>query len=209
MVAKNKKCIVLTVSRNFMSDHPRAGQPTGFPELIKMLMPLLIVGNVSDFDLTKGNGSIIQVDAPATVEYIECKTSDKRKLHTIRAGDYWRKVVDKVNTGSHYLSVRTWNGRPYVDKGQTEIAQFHQLGYQHIEIDVTGRKPVVTIDGVERISSILTSIAENDGLNRDDFNAWFGIAYGYQKPDGQWVTAYRKKPYKFSGGIIHFTDLRY
>lgn len=110
------------------------------------------------------------------------------KIHTIRAGEYWRKVVEEVNAGIALLSVREWSGKPYASK-QTEIGTHYHLGWQDFEVDHKAR---LLIDG-KRITGAYTmeDIAKNDGLARIDFANWFSY------------------PNDFKGGIIHFTDFRY
>jgi hypothetical protein len=103
------------------------------------------------------------------------------KIHTIRKGDYWRKVVEEVNAGRAILSIREWSGKPYRSK-QIEISTHYKLGWQNI----------TCIDGLWSVDGITvyhSKIATNDGLSFLDFNSWF--------------------PKNFNGGIIHFTDFRY
>lgn len=114
-----------------------------------------------------------------------------RKIHTIRAGEYWKKVIDRVNAGEAILSVREWSGAPYKSK-QVEIKQFDKLGWQEFRIErltVLDGRP--TIDNRAIYVRELEKVADNDGLNYFDFLQWFR----YPKP--------------FKGGIIHFTDFRY
>lgn len=106
-----------------------------------------------------------------------------RKIHTIRAGDYWKKVADQVNAGEAVLSVREWSGQPYNSK-QVEIKQFEKFGLQ--EIKITGY--LITVD-TQMI--LFSQLSENDGLSLLNFSNWFKI------------------PCNFSGHILHFTDFRY
>lgn len=148
------KTYVITLSKCFMSGHPRKGEETFFAGLFL-------------------NGD---------------------KIHTLRSGDYWKKVVEKVNSGDAILSVRQWAGKPYNSK-QNEIGERNKLGYQDIEI-TEGLSTY--IDGKLRSDydlSFLTEIAINDGLFMGDFLDWFELR--------------SKKPKSFKGGIIHFTDFRY
>lgn len=146
-----KKTYVLTLSRVFLSDHPRAGEPTNFKE----------------------------------------KLASGEKIHTIRAGEYWKNAVEEVNADIAALSVREWIGRPYAS-GQVEIARFERLGWQSFEMR---KDPFTTIQpyiaGFAISPDTLCDVAENDGLGYFDFLAWF------------------KYPRPFAGGIIHFTDFRY
>lgn len=109
------------------------------------------------------------------------------KIHTIRSGDYWAKVVREVNAGEAILSVREWSGKPYASK-QAEIGKHTKLGWQNIRFE--------TIDGIATVivynasgNGDVQNLTKNDGLTNEDFKGWF-------KGD-------------FFGGIIHFTDFRY
>jgi hypothetical protein len=158
---KPKKKIVITVSRNFFKGHPRAGEETGFKDA-----------------LVNGLG----IKRPDYTGYL--------KLHTIRAGEYWKKVVEKVNAGTHVLCLRQWSGLPYKSK-QVEFMQIEKLGYQEFEFKYNGDCMTPYIDGCPISPDKLHDVAENDGLKYDDFLAWF------------------KYPKPFKGLILHFTDLRY
>jgi hypothetical protein len=113
-----------------------------------------------------------------------------KKIHTIRAGEYWRKVIDMVNAGKAILSVREWSGKPYASK-QVEICQYTKLGLQEFEfkwgigcIEPFVDNNIINVDD-------FCDLAENDGLQKHDFLSWF------------------KYPKPFKGLIIHFTDFRY
>lgn len=110
------------------------------------------------------------------------------KIHTIRSGEYWRKVVEEVNAGRAILSVRQWIGKPYASK-QIEIGRHDKLGWETFEIN---NKTLLLVDS-KRITGAFTmeDLAKNDGLLRIDFSDWF------------------KYPNPFKGGIIHFTNFRY
>lgn len=111
------------------------------------------------------------------------------KIHTIRKGKYWKKVVDAVNAGTAVLSVRDWSGKPYASK-QVEIGQLDKLGWQPIKT-VAYR---VYLNNASRQTrfSVRHLLAKNDGLSLIDFQQWFKMP----KDD-------------FEGGIIHFTGFRY
>ncbi|MDM8174825.1 hypothetical protein FKG96_12600 [Olivibacter sp. LS-1] len=110
------------------------------------------------------------------------------KIHTIRAGEHWKKVVEEVNKGIAILSVREWTGKPYASK-QDEYARFEKLGWQSFEISSYG---TIYIDGEYANPSYMGLIPSNDGLTTQDFISWF-----------------KTGTVEFSGGIIHFTDFRY
>lgn len=112
------------------------------------------------------------------------------KIHTIRAGEYWRKVVEEVNAGRAILSVREWSGKPYASK-QAEIGRHEKLGWQNIRIGNIDLGYLVTIDKNYLLADhTIKHLANNDGLNLLDFQNWFDKKF-------------------FDGGIIHFTDFRY
>jgi len=116
--------------------------------------------------------------------------SCKPKLHTIR-----EDVRDRWHHGRiiHFMQ---WTGKPYYSKCYHFAPLIPCMGFQTIEIEYLGGKPIVVIDhrhfynpmvGVDR--GIL-QLAQNDGFETiDQFFRWF-------KAD-------------FKGKIIHWTDLRY
>jgi len=108
------------------------------------------------------------------------------KIHTIRGNyPYWKRIVDRVNDGSAFLSIREWSEKPYRSK-QVEITSLMKLGIQK----VWRRGGVFWIDGNPILSSRQEGkLAHNDGLSPDDFRNWF--------------------PEEFEGCVIHFTDFRY
>lgn len=114
------------------------------------------------------------------------------KIHTIRKGDYWRKVAEEVNAGRAVLSVREWIGRPY-NSGQEEFLRLERMGWQAVRIGNIDIGQLITVHGTDGSflagENTISAIIENDGLTEDDFWDWF--------------------PKITDGGIIHFTDFRY
>lgn len=52
------------------------------------------------------------------------------KIHTLRGNyEYWKKIVDEVNSGIAVLSGRVWTDKPYKSK-QYEFIEFTELGIQ-------------------------------------------------------------------------------
>jgi hypothetical protein len=183
---KSKKTYVLTVSRQFMKSHPRAGEKTEF--VCKILHTVNHPGG-SDLYLRCGN---------------ECGVSCGRrlkepKIHTIRANyEYWKKRIDEVTTGEAILSVRYWSGKPYNSK-QIEICQLDKYsGVGCVEIKFIFQDIMYPWLYSEKIAAGLIcdfpteTIAKNDGLSLEDFKAWFK---GYDLSQ--------------SMAIIHFTKFRY
>lgn len=152
------KTIVLTVSRNFLAYHPKAGQPTSFIEKLRFESP----------------------EGP-------------NKIHTIRANpEGWERRIKQILAGEACLSLRYWSGKPYKSV-QGYIATLKEsVGHQKITIcnPITGLEAYVDGKQVD-----ITSLARNDGLSREDFEAWFAPHF--------------KKSNVFEGAIIHFTHFRY
>lgn len=112
------------------------------------------------------------------------------KLHTIRGNyQFWKRRIDEVNAGNAVLEIRQWTGKPYCSKQETKFVLNSGLGYQ--KINVKCKKFVfIEIDNLPLISVDYLTVIENDGLNEEDFKAWF-------------------KKDLTDGIIIHFTYLRY
>jgi len=160
------KTHVITLSKTFPKTHSKIGCPTYFAE-----------------NLSRGI-----------------------KIHTIRANyPFWEKRIEEVRNGTACLSIRQWTGKPYASK-QIEIARltaYDGVGIQKIHLGNTKLDKMLGIDNSSfncllnddnKIASILcaTTVAENDGLSREDWTEWFKEA-DYTKPFA----------------IIHFTKFRY
>lgn len=94
------------------------------------------------------------------------------KIHTCRSNyEYWERIVNEVNAGKAILSVRYWSGKPRKSK-QVEIVSFDHnsgIGIQKLVFEKAFLANP-TING-ERIH--LTELAQNDGLEFNDFLSWF------------------------------------
>lgn len=89
------------------------------------------------------------------------------KLHTIRNNyEGWKLKIDEVNSGKAIISLRIWNGRPYVDK-QIEILQITKLGIQKLQF----QDGWAVVDDHTLVP--IYKIADNDGLNKEELHAWF------------------------------------
>lgn len=165
------KTYVLTVSRYFPAKHPRRGDRTYFPDKI-----CLTIGKYEEAKFIEEFGCLLT------------------KIHTIRANyDLWKKRIDEVNAGEAVLSLRYWTGKPYNSK-QQEFARLDKstgIGVQKLTFSSQLFNSML-VDGHYCFTNIETSIAKNDGLSFDDFEAWFK-GYDLSKPMA----------------IIHFTEFRY
>lgn len=118
------------------------------------------------------------------------------KIHTIRTGyERWRHNIDKVQAGTHIVSLRQWKGVPYRSE-QDEIKNIANAGYERISMlyDRSSGKIKATING--KPYDNVKQIAANDGLKWDDFVDFFFGKGAYDKT-------------LFQGIIIHLTDFRY
>jgi hypothetical protein len=165
------KTQVLIVSKQFLSYHPRARQETKFRD--KILNAL----NCPDC-----SGK-------------ENRISNYIKRHTVRGNrSYWERAIERKMT----LSIRQWSGKPRASKQEKIIDLEHgKWGIQ--PITMIRRKS----DGHDFLKAFtfgakeidISELAKNDGLSREDFEAWFEPEF--------------KRDYVFEGVIIHFTLFRY
>lgn len=120
----------------------------------------------------------------------------KKKIHTIRANyPLWEKRFKQVDAGNAVISVRMWLGKPYKSK-QQEIAQLRNtdgIGIQRLDF-VKGYLFSPQVDAQEGYARSIdvVQLAKNDGLDKDEWAAWFND-YDLTKPMA----------------IIHFTNFRY
>lgn len=179
------KTYVIKLAKTYPKGHTKAGQKTNFAHKVKLALASL---HVSDINV----GDIQYVSKNEVVRYLALEG----KIHTIRQNyDYWKRIVDQVNAGRGFLSVREWIGVPY-KSGNRELFQFRKLGIQKVsliwdgfhEVHIDG-KFYCSTDGAPNFQKYL-ALAANDGLDYIDFQEWF--------------------PKDLIGGcIIHFTDFRY
>lgn len=142
----------MPVSRTYPTNHPEKGEPTYFIERI-----LTALGKDEGWMLLP-------------------------KLHTIRGKfEKWAKIMKEVQEGRAVLDLYYWNGKPY-RKGSTQFV-FATLdkdsgcGIQKLLISKeSNNKYLGTILTPENYTTSYVSIsvvAQNDGLQLEDFKAWF------------------------------------
>lgn len=154
---------VLTFSIFFQKGHPRAGQPTYFVEKIMAAL-------ADEIEECKMYNDFILYD---WYEYYNATP----KHHTIRAGNRW-KVGDKA-------SLRVWSDKPYKSKqiefAQVEVKKIWAIelrmthGGNYVECFINGEKYGVDHDSQMCDQYNWELLARNDGLNTDDFIAWFNL----------------------------------
>jgi hypothetical protein len=150
---------VITFSRQFPSNHPRAGEPTWFIEKI--------YASLADTQL----GFKIPNDANNYWDWHEYYNCTAPKYHTIRA-DHRFKVGDK-------FSPRIWSGKPYRSKQliigpDIEIKKVWDFRIKLFNdgwwIDFGSHR----VCGAHDFKmSALPLLARNDGLELADFLSWF------------------------------------
>lgn len=180
---KKLKTQVLTVSKRFLSGHPKAGQETKFRE--KILNQMAIIEQAENCQECKDIGG-----GDCRTCYVPTGCNMEVKLHTIRDNyPYWAGVVER----EMLLSVRQWSGKPYHTQQETLI---------DIEPDKWGIQRITMIKGENGLEAFaneksidIDTLAANDGLSRADFEAWFAPHF--------------KRKNVFYGVVIHFTDFRY
>lgn len=173
------KTYYLTLSQVFPSTHKRAGKPTNFRAAF--------------------NNALMCARCqkhPKGMCMGECVVGHIKR-HTLRANyEFWAKRFEKIAAGEAVLSVREWVGKPYA-KGSTqrEIALLTRedgIGIEKIWFDRANLYcPMVATDKFN-FSQVPLHIANNDGLDFDDWFEWFK-GYDLTKPMA----------------IIHFTYFRY
>lgn len=181
------KTFYIMISKNFMKDHPRAGQPTFFKEKIWAGQAET---RFPEFKFPKED---VDYDWHEYYNAIP-------KIHTIRDNyDYWARVAEEVNAGRGILSLRQWTKSPYNfardGSKQKEFLRLTKMGVQRAKIvgvtmDCMGEISNGLVAEIEGEARMIPIVAKRDGLSTEDFIAWF------------------KEPMS-NGAVIHFTDFRY
>ena len=146
---------VITFSRTFQKDHPKAGQPTHFVE--KIYKGLYVIKCVPDELKETFNFDIMNDERV------------KPKYHTIRSGNRF-KVGDE-------FSPRVWSGKPYCSKQIIIAPDIKVLKTWDFEIKVVelsdGYASKIFINGKRADTDLLKTVSRNDGLEMYDFISWF------------------------------------
>lgn len=143
------KTYVITLSRQFLSKHSKAGLPTEFAELFSKGQHLKTAG--------------LEVN--------------RHKIHTIRTNfTLWKKRIDEVSKGKAILSIRQWSGKPYRSK-QVLLANLTAedgIGIQMLTFHPNSNGDILfnyfDIDGHY---ADIKDVARHDGLTFDDWREWF------------------------------------
>ncbi len=157
---------VRTLSRTFMKGHPRAGEPTYFPE--KFAYSLGIEKDLFGLN-PKVDFSILDEPNTPTILGLENFFRLAPKHHTVRMGRHFKPIDE--------LTLAIWSGKPY----RTKQIKLWTGSIRAIDIFIESRKNQISIfkDLGKTIESInIYDVAKNDGLSFDDFKAWFNLPTG-------------------------------
>lgn len=146
---------VLTFSRQFPKGHPKAGQPTHFPEKI--------MAGLADrqVDFKIPDDFVLWEWLP----YYNCR---QPKHHTIRGGNRFKP--------GDMASLRVWSDKPY----RSKQIEFAQVQIQKVFV-IYSDGVLWWVNHQPAPTYILERIANNDGLSIQDFLNWFAI---HPKKDG-------------------------
>lgn len=154
----------ISVSVKFPAKHPRAGEPTYFPEKV-------FIEKCSDAIKAK----IIEEHGPFLIA----------KKHTIRVNyELWAKRFEKIDRGEAVLELYSWTGKPRRSKTETicQLRKEDGIGIQKLFFLEGYWTNFFLIDENDYCTSMLVpELAKNDGLSFDDFKAWFK-GYDLSKP---------------------------
>src|SRR5687767_12495636 len=141
---------VLTFSKEFPINHPKASEPTFFVERILNLLHdnQIVLDNIHD-------------ELKPFINDFELIGTQRQKHHTVRPGSRWKP--------GDMASLRVWSDKPYRSK-QIEFAQVEIKKVWDIEIS-----EFWFINDQILEHGQVAELAKNDGLAYDDFIAWFSI----------------------------------
>lgn len=161
---------VITLSRTFPDYHPRAGQPTYFPE--KVLNSLLDWCSLDYLELLRELNPKLK-GTPIISQFYQdlghdCDAFYTTKIHTIRSGHRW-KQGDKA-------SLRVWSGKPYnspqiIIATAVDLKEVYDFQIKARDILTVSREGKSFIFGEN--SGIVSTISKNDGLSTVDLFQWF------------------------------------
>jgi hypothetical protein len=152
---------VITLSRQFPSYHPKAGQETHFVENAwRSLFHKVILGI--------GNPIGLEVEYQSFLS----ENHIRPKHHTVRLGRRWKD--------GDMASLRVWSEKPY-NSPQIKICQDVKLRVVDIVLDFKNGliyRPMS--DGSKKAISAL-ELSINDGLTFQDFQDWFQVEKNQKK----------------------------
>lgn len=131
------------------------------------------------------------------------------KIHTCRENfEYWEKQIAKLRANEGFLSLRQWSGKSYCSKQEiVKDIPGAECGVQKLtlrfEYEFTELRNVLAyVDG--RLIDLF-SLAQNDGLSRNEYINWFRPAFDKLMKKSTSPNPVFEKEY----ALIHFTNFRY
>lgn len=155
---------VRTLSLTFMKGHPRAGEPTHFIEMFSISMgiekKLFGLNPIVDFSIMDDDSAILGLESFHHI---------KPKHHTIRMGRHF-KANDE-------LTLAVWSGKPYHSKQ----VKLWTGSIRAVNIVILNSPDWIAFykDTAKKLTPLkIEKLAKNDGLEIDDFLAWFNLPEG-------------------------------
>jgi hypothetical protein len=158
---------VVTLSRQFPSYHPKAGQPTYFVENVwASLYRKVLLGIGRPIGLEKEYDSFVSTEPFSFVD----KEPLRAKRHTIRIGRRWKD--------GDMASIRVWSGKPY-NSPQIKVCEDVKVRVVNIVIDYDNKwvdiiSPFVFFS-LSINDVVCIKVAANDGLSVQDLLDWFQV----------------------------------
>lgn len=139
------------------------------------------------------------------------------KRHTCRCNyDYWKDRIATLQKRQGILSLRQWSGKPY-EKGSTQ-EQILDVAANMIDVQqlvMTRTKYGTAYDfkaEVEGTPVELSELAKNDGLELEDFKAWFNPVFDEHAGNVQLTkgdTVIEPTELSLIFAVIQFSTFRY
>lgn len=160
---------VLTFSRAFPKRHPKAGQPTWFVEKTWNSFNVTVRDtefyHLGEDHVTENNKHLPYGIVETFLSSLSPRNGMTPKSHTIRAGSRFKP--------GDMASLRVWSGKPYRSK-QIEFAQVEVKKVWSIENVISHTWWTFRVDDKFYCGKV-DVIANNDGLELQDFIDWFTI----------------------------------
>lgn len=155
---------IRTLSRHFMANHIRKGEPTYF---VEKLIESIGVEHMKSYLEMNPNDSLEQ--RKEFIGSLNYSTILDPKHHTIRMGRHFNPIDE--------LTLAVWSGKPYRSK-QVKLWT-GEIRAIDIEIQiVNGHIRIYKIDSDAIREIYLPTLAKNDGLTTRDFIEWFALPEG-------------------------------
>lgn len=128
------------------------------------------------------------------------------KRHTCRCNyEYWKTRLATLQKRQGVLSLRQWSGKPYQKGSKQELLLDIDASIIDVQrLVMTRMKHGTTYDFKAEVDGTpveLSELAKNDGLELEDFKAWFNPVFN--------KNAHHPSECSVTFAVIHFTEFRY